>query len=106
MLLLTLQGTIPITFRGATYNIPIAYWLPHEYPREAPIAYVVPATNMLVRQSKSVELSGLIKDDSLQAWSRKWEVCRCFPLCTSYAAYLDVLSCILTYDFILGAYCS
>ncbi|KAK9894358.1 UEV-domain-containing protein [Cystobasidium minutum MCA 4210] len=73
VLLLTLQGTIPISFRGATYNIPVAYWIPHAYPREAPIAYVVPASNMLVRQSANVDLSGLIKADFLQAWSRKWE---------------------------------
>lgn len=88
MLLLTLQGTIPISFRGATYNIPVAYWIPHAYPREAPIAYVVPAANMLVRQSQDVDLSGLIKTDFLRAWTRKWEV--------SYCSYLD--GCIWPYD--------
>ena len=73
-LLLTLGGTIPINFRGATYNIPIAYWIPHDYPKEPPIAYVVPNSSMLVRPSRNVDNSGLCKPEMLEAWSRKSEV--------------------------------
>lgn len=59
-LLLTLKGTIPIAFRGATYNIPLAIWVPFNYPVEECLFYVVPTSNMLVRPSNKVELSGRV----------------------------------------------
>jgi len=74
-LLLCVHGLLPMLFRGTTYNIPIAVWITHDYPRAPPIAYVVPTQNMLVKPTKFVEVSGRCNVDYLQAWERKSEVC-------------------------------
>ncbi|EIN07404.1 UEV-domain-containing protein [Punctularia strigosozonata HHB-11173 SS5] len=73
-LLLCLHGLLPIAFRGASYNIPIALWVPRDYPREPPIAYVVPTSDMLVKASRHVDPSGRCATDYHQQWTRKPEV--------------------------------
>lgn len=73
-LLLCVHGLLPISFRGASYNIPVASWIPHEYPRKAPIVYVVPTSDMLVRASKAVDPSGRCNFPYLQDWEQKSEV--------------------------------
>ncbi|EMD38524.1 hypothetical protein CERSUDRAFT_94052 [Gelatoporia subvermispora B] len=74
-LLLCLHGLLPIHFRGAAYNIPIAVWLTRDYPREPPIVYVVPTNDMLVRPSKNVDVSGRCQIDYIRDWERKSEGC-------------------------------
>lgn len=73
-LLLCLHGTLPITYRQATYNIPVAIWVTRDYPREHPIAYVVAAPDMLIRASQSIDLSGRCNIEYIQNWKRKSEV--------------------------------
>ncbi|KAG8983512.1 hypothetical protein FRB90_005934, partial [Tulasnella sp. 427] len=72
-LLLCVHGLIPITFRQATYHIPVALWVPLNYPREPPLAYVVPTSDMLVKASQDVELSGRCNTEYLRNWARKSE---------------------------------
>ncbi|KAG2750081.1 UEV-domain-containing protein [Suillus brevipes Sb2] len=74
-LLLCLHGVLPISFRGASYNIPIAVWVTKEYPRQPPIVYVVPTQDMLVRPSKHVDVSGQCKVEYIQHWEKKSEAC-------------------------------
>ncbi|CAE6516780.1 unnamed protein product [Rhizoctonia solani] len=74
-LLLCVHGLIPITFRQATYNIPIAIWFPLEYPKLPPLVYVVPTSDMLVKSSKNVDPSGECTFDYLDNWRRKSEGC-------------------------------
>ena len=74
-LLLCLHGLLPITFRGASYNIPIAVWLTREYPQRPPIAYVVPTSDMLVRAGKYIDPSGKSEIEYVLNWQRKSEVC-------------------------------
>ncbi|CAO1634521.1 unnamed protein product [Parajaminaea phylloscopi] len=81
-LLLHLKGTLPITFRGSTYNIPVQIWIPRAYPREAPTGYVVPTRDMLVRKTSDVDLDGSIAGEYYLQWSRKWET-------KSVLSYLD-----------------
>ncbi|KAJ3823584.1 Vps23 core domain-containing protein [Lentinula raphanica] len=57
-LLLCLHGLLPISYRNSTYHIPFDMWIPFNYPRGAPIVYVVPAQGMMVKNSKFVDLSG------------------------------------------------
>jgi hypothetical protein len=40
--LVNLNGTIPVDYRGNSYNIPVCFWLLHDYPNSAPMAYVKP----------------------------------------------------------------
>ncbi|KAG1756823.1 UEV-domain-containing protein [Suillus paluster] len=74
-LLLCLHGVLPISFRGASYNIPIAAWVTKEYPRQPPIVYVVPTQDMLVRSSKHVDVSGRCNIEYIQHWEKKSEAC-------------------------------
>ncbi|EIW60466.1 UEV-domain-containing protein [Trametes versicolor FP-101664 SS1] len=83
-LLLCLHGLLPIAFRGASYNIPIAVWVPREYPRTPPVAYVVPTSDMLIRAAPDIDISGRCLIDYLRNWERKCEGC-------SLVALLDAM---------------
>ncbi|KAK0210715.1 UEV domain-containing protein [Desarmillaria ectypa] len=74
-LLLCLHGLIPISYRGASYNIPVAIWLTREYPVQPPIVYVVPTNDMLVKAGKYIDVSGRCNIEYMQNWSRKSEGC-------------------------------
>jgi ESCRT-I complex subunit TSG101 len=73
-LLLLLHGTLPITFRSATYQIPIHIWIPHDYPRKPPLGFVVPTKEMGVRKGREVEPGGRISDDVVEQWWAGWQV--------------------------------
>ncbi|KAG0299482.1 hypothetical protein BGZ98_010020 [Dissophora globulifera] len=68
-LLLSLIGTIPIVYQSATYNIPVAFWLPTTYPTVAPIVFVTPTALMLVKAGKYVDISGKCYHPYLAYWS-------------------------------------
>ncbi|KAG0004210.1 hypothetical protein BGZ79_009959 [Entomortierella chlamydospora] len=70
-LLLSLIGTIPIVYQSATYNIPVALWLPTSYPSVAPIIFVTPTAQMLVKAGKYVDISGRCYHPYLAYWSNK-----------------------------------
>lgn len=77
-LLLCIHGLLPISYRGASYHIPIALWIPRDHPRTPPIAYVVPTNDMLVRTSPHLEHSGRCSIGYQDDWQRKPEVRRSF----------------------------
>ncbi|KAG1344963.1 hypothetical protein G6F62_004308 [Rhizopus arrhizus] len=68
-LLLCLHGTIPITYRSIPYNIPVAFWVPREYPNSSPIPYVKPTASMLIREGRHVDKSGLCYHQYRSSWS-------------------------------------
>ncbi|KAH8829178.1 UEV domain-containing protein [Flagelloscypha sp. PMI_526] len=72
-LLICIHGLLPISFRNATYNIPLALWLPLDYPRSPPISYVVPTPDMLVRPGKFLDPSGRSSIPYLHDWPQKPE---------------------------------
>ncbi|KAN0140855.1 UEV domain containing protein [Lactarius tabidus] len=74
-LLLCVHGLLPITYRQASYHIPIAIWVTRQYPREPPLAFVVPTSEMLVRPGKYIDVSGLCKIDYIVNWEKKYEGC-------------------------------
>lgn len=51
-------------------------WLTLNYPRDPPITYVVPNSDMLVKPSSDVEISGRCQMGYLKDWERKSEVRR------------------------------
>ncbi|KAJ7470729.1 UEV domain-containing protein [Mycena latifolia] len=83
-LLLCVHGLLPISFRSASYNIPIAVWLTRDYPQEPPLPYVVPTTDMLVKPGPHLDVSGRSSLDYIQQWARKSEGC-------SLAALVDAM---------------
>ncbi len=67
--LVNVNGTIPVTYRGNTYNIPVCFWLTPEYPESAPIAFVRPTPDMQVKASAGVvSLSGQITLPYVEEW--------------------------------------
>ncbi|KAL1749030.1 UEV domain-containing protein [Schizophyllum fasciatum] len=74
-LLLCVHGLLPVTFRGATYNIPLSVWVPLDYGSAPPLVYVVPTVGMLIRKSRDVDVSGLVEGDYSRNWRRKSEGC-------------------------------
>jgi len=73
-LLLCVHGLLPITYRAASYNIPMAFWITRDYPRHPPISYVVPTNNILVRAGKHIDVSGRCNSEYIRNWERKDEV--------------------------------
>ncbi|KAB5539315.1 ESCRT-I component [Coniochaeta sp. 2T2.1] len=72
-LLLHLTGTIPVLFRGTTYRFPISLWVPHAYPREAPLVYVTPTETMVVRPGQHVDPQGQVYHPYLVGWTTFWD---------------------------------
>ncbi|POS85085.1 hypothetical protein EPUL_003109, partial [Erysiphe pulchra] len=68
-LLLKVSGTIPVVFRGTCYRFPIAIWIPHLYPLEAPLVYVIATEGMVVRPGQHVDLQGKIYHPYLVGWA-------------------------------------
>ncbi|XP_042430378.1 protein ELC-like [Zingiber officinale] len=70
--LLQAEGTMPISFRGAVYHLPVAIWLLESYPRRPPAVYLTPTRDMLVKPGHSlVDPSGLVREDTvpyLSSW--------------------------------------
>ncbi|SNX83878.1 related to Tumor susceptibility gene 101 protein [Melanopsichium pennsylvanicum] len=79
-LLLTLDGTIPVDFRGNTYNIPVAFWIPRDYPNQPPMAFVAPTPDMAIRKGSNLDPSGEIGGDYLKRWRSKPEACNLLDL--------------------------
>lgn len=69
--LINLQGTIPVTYKGAVYNIPICLWLMDTHPDVPPICYVKPTADMQVKISMYVDHSGKIYLPYLHNWDRQ-----------------------------------
>ncbi|GAB4822413.1 hypothetical protein N2152v2_009459 [Parachlorella kessleri] len=68
--LLVAEGTIPMYYQGVKYNIPVALWLPERYPLAAPLAYVVPTADMVIKPRHSyVDPSGLVGSPYLRNWA-------------------------------------
>jgi ESCRT-I complex subunit TSG101 len=67
--LLCFNGTLPVTYRGLTYNIPIELWLPEMYPNGAPIMFVRPTQDMLINPSNEVDPNGRVYHSVLHSWN-------------------------------------
>jgi len=67
--LLNLNGTIPVEYKGATYNIPVCIWLLSEFPQTAPMSFVVPTKDMQLKVSHHVDHTGKIFMTYLTSWS-------------------------------------
>lgn len=66
--LLNLGGTIPVSYKGATYNIPVCIWLMNTHPLNAPICYVKPTPDMQIKVSMFVDYNGKIYLPYLHDW--------------------------------------
>jgi len=68
--LLQIKGLLPITYRNATYNIPVSFWIPYQFPDRPPMCYVVPTENMDIKPShKHMNKQGFIFHPYLSKWN-------------------------------------
>jgi len=68
--LLQLTGTIPITYRGGSYNIPCTIWLVDGYPTLPPTCYVTPTKEMRIKNGhKHVDMHGMVYLPYLHSWN-------------------------------------
>ena len=63
-----LSGTIPVTYRGSKYHIPIALYLTENHPYSPPYTYVTPTSNMKIKPSENVNGEGRIFLPYLNEW--------------------------------------
>ncbi|XP_053249193.1 tumor susceptibility gene 101 protein isoform X2 [Podarcis raffonei] len=66
--LMSLTGTIPVNYKGNTYNIPICLWLLDTYPYNPPICFVKPTSSMTIKTGKHVDANGKIYLPYLHEW--------------------------------------
>ncbi|CAH4029087.1 tumor susceptibility gene 101 protein [Pieris brassicae] len=66
--LLNLEGTIPVNYKGAYYNIPVCIWLMDTHPQNAPLCFVKPTTDMSIKVSKFVDSNGKVYLPYLHEW--------------------------------------
>ncbi|KAM3956699.1 tumor susceptibility gene 101 [Aphomia sociella] len=67
--LLNLEGTIPVNYKGAYYNIPICIWLMDTHPQNAPLCFVKPTADMSIKVSIYVDNNGKVYLPYLHEWS-------------------------------------
>jgi len=67
--LITLEGTIPVPYKGNNYNIPVSIWLLETHPFNAPVCYVKPTQAMQIKVSKHVDSNGKIYLPYLHEWN-------------------------------------
>ena len=68
-LLLCIEGLLPIRYRNNNYKIPIAIWIPQDYPQSPPMVFVTPNKDMIVKQSRNVDANGKCYHPNLANWS-------------------------------------
>ncbi|XP_067849864.1 tumor susceptibility 101a [Heptranchias perlo] len=66
--LMSLTGTIPVSYRGTMYNIPVCLWLLDTYPYNPPICFVKPTSTMMIKTGKHVDANGKIYLPYLHEW--------------------------------------
>ncbi|KAF6200495.1 hypothetical protein GE061_004938, partial [Apolygus lucorum] len=67
--LLKLEGTIPINYKGSSYNIPICVWLMDTHPNTPPMCFVQPTPDMQIKVSMYVDHNGKIYLPFLHDWN-------------------------------------
>ncbi|KAJ8247271.1 hypothetical protein GJAV_G00244400 [Gymnothorax javanicus] len=66
--LMSLTGTVPVSYRGNVYNIPVRLWLLDTYPYNPPICFVKPTSAMMIKTGKHIDANGKIYLPYLHEW--------------------------------------
>ncbi|KAL8595359.1 hypothetical protein ACOMHN_020112 [Nucella lapillus] len=68
--LVQLGGTIPVSYKGNTYNIPVQLWIMESHPYNPPMVYVRPTSTMQIKSGHYVDMNGKVDMPFLREW--KW----------------------------------
>ncbi|KAL3650182.1 hypothetical protein CASFOL_006585 [Castilleja foliolosa] len=67
--LLQAEGTVPMSFQSVTYNIPVIIWLMESYPRHAPLVFVNPTRDMIIKRPHPfVSPNGVVSIPYIHSW--------------------------------------
>ncbi|KAM4583531.1 tumor susceptibility gene 101 protein-like [Odontesthes bonariensis] len=66
--LMSLTATVPVSYRGNVYNIPVCLWLLDTYPYNPPICFVKPTSAMMIKTGKHIDANGKIYLPYLHEW--------------------------------------
>ncbi|KAK3097597.1 hypothetical protein FSP39_011280 [Pinctada imbricata] len=66
--LVNLDGTIPVMYKGNTYNIPICIWILDTHPYNPPMVFVKPTNTMQIKQGRNVDANGKVDLPYLRDW--------------------------------------
>eukprot|EP00158_Paraphelidium_tribonemae_P004443 Partr_v1_DN26759_c0_g1_i5_m8590 putative Tumor susceptibility gene 101 len=66
--MLCLAGTIAVSYKSQSYNIPIVLWIPFQYPHQYPMLFVRPTENMVVKTSRYVDQTGKVYHPYISNW--------------------------------------
>lgn len=66
--LVQLEGTIPVMYKGNTYNIPIQLWILDSHPYNPPMVFVRPTNNMQIKAGRYVDMNGKVDMPFLREW--------------------------------------
>lgn len=67
-----LYGVLPISYSGATYNIPVTIYFDPPYPNQPPRCFVTPSTGMALKTGHPhIDANGMIYIPYLSNWSGK-----------------------------------
>ncbi|XP_013390436.1 uncharacterized protein LOC106158870 [Lingula anatina] len=66
--LLCLAGTIPVTYKGTIYNIPVCVWLLETHPYNPPVVNVKPTATMQIKPGQYVDANGRVYLPFLFEW--------------------------------------
>jgi len=69
--ILCLVGTIPVSYKGSSYNIPILIQLLHGHPHQAPLVFVKPTSTMVIKPSRHVDDKGRVYLPLLTEWQKQ-----------------------------------
>ncbi|XP_042629901.1 uncharacterized protein LOC109065048 [Cyprinus carpio] len=71
--LVYLGGTVPVTYEGAMYNIPVCIWIHETHPKNPPRCFVCPSPSMIINaKSGNVDANGRILLHCLSNWKIGW----------------------------------
>lgn len=66
--LLQLEGTVPVIYKGNTYNIPVQLWILDTHPYNPPMVYVKPTNSMQIKAGRYVDMNGKVDMPFLREW--------------------------------------
>ncbi|CAG5117423.1 unnamed protein product [Candidula unifasciata] len=66
--LVKLEGTIPVYYKGNTYNIPISIWVLDTHPYNPPMVFVKPTNTMQIKPGRYVDANGKVDMPFIREW--------------------------------------
>lgn len=69
--IIALVGTIPVSYKGSSYNIPIMIQLLHGFPHQPPLVFVRPTSTMVIKPSRHVDEKGRVYLPLLTEWQNQ-----------------------------------